>query len=153
MRILLNDVEVYGIRISNGFVKPSPHRITDLGNIKMEDIKTIKQLNSWRGLYKTLIGHLPHLSYYMEPFDRFTGLKKSSDVFKWTPELSIAFKNAIAHLKEINQTFLPHPIDRLILKPDAARVKSCTGWVLYALCRTKTSTSDVLLCPVTRVHG
>ena len=31
--ILLADVEVYGIRIYNGFVKPSPHIIVDLGKI------------------------------------------------------------------------------------------------------------------------
>ena len=90
VRILLSDVEVYGIRITNGFVNQSPHRVTDLGNVKMEDIKTIKQLNSWRGLYKTLIGHLPHLSSYMEPFDKFTASKKSSDTLQWTPDLTVA---------------------------------------------------------------
>ena len=46
VRILVDDVEVYGMRIQNGFIMPSPHRITDLGNIEHESIKTIKQLNS-----------------------------------------------------------------------------------------------------------
>ena len=73
VRILMDDVEVYGVRIKDGCVMPSQHRVSNLGEIKMEDIKTIKQLNSWRGLYKTLIGHLPHLSFYMDPFDKLTG--------------------------------------------------------------------------------
>ena len=135
VRILLNDVEVYGIRLVNGCVMPSPHRISNLGKIKMENIKTVKQLNSWRGLYKTLIGHLPHLSYYMEPFDKFSGSRKPSDKLEWTPELTLAFKNAITHLEQANKTFLPHPSDHLILKPDTAKTKTCTGWVLYALRR------------------
>ena len=133
VRILLPDVEVYGIRVSNGFVQPSPHRVTDLGKINMTDIKTVRQLNSWRGLYKTLIGHLPHLSYYMEPFDKFSSSRKPADTVEWTQELSLAFKNAMAHLDEINKTFLPKPTDRLILKPDAAKTNTCIGWVLYAL--------------------
>ena len=69
----------------------------------------------------------------MEPFDKFVASKKSSDKFEWSPELKIAFKNATAHLKEINKTFLPRPSDQLILKPDTAKVNACTGWVLYAL--------------------
>ena len=71
----------------------------------------------------------------MEPFDKFTGSRKSSDTFEWTQELTIAFKAAIAHLKNINKTFLKKTTNRLILKPDAAKVKTCVGWVLYALRR------------------
>ena len=133
VRILLDDVEVYGIRVQNGFIGPSPHRIKDLGNVNYENIKTIKQLNSWRGLYKTLIGHLPHLSHVMEPFDKFVSSKKSSDSLTWSPELLLAFKEATAHLEEINKTYLPRPHDQLILKPDAAKVNTCSGWVLYAV--------------------
>ena len=107
VRILLDDVEVYGIRIQNGFIAPSLHKVTNLGNIGHEDIKTVKQLNSWRGLYKTLIGHLPQLSHYMEPFDRFASSKKSSDKLEWTQELLTAFRNAKSHLSETGVYILP----------------------------------------------
>ena len=143
VRILLDDVEVYGIRIQNGFVAPSPHKVTNLGNIGHEDIKTVKQLNSWRGLYKTLIGHLPQLSHYMEPFDRFASSKKSSDKLEWTQELLTAFRNAKSHLSEINKTYIPNPQEQLILKPDAAKVKTSVGWVLYAIRRQEAG--DTLL--------
>ena len=46
---------------------------------------------------------------------------------------------------EINKTYLHHPSDQLILKPDAAKVNSCTGWVLYAV---KSSENGNILLPV-----
>ena len=55
VRVLLDDTEVYGYRIKQGHVLPSAHIVSDLGDIKLEDLKTVKQTNSWRGLYKTLI--------------------------------------------------------------------------------------------------
>ena len=63
VRIFLEDTEVVGQRISKVNVSPSEHSITTLGEIKMEEIKTIKQLNSWRrSLYNTIIQHLPDLA-------------------------------------------------------------------------------------------
>jgi hypothetical protein len=51
VRVLLDDTEVYGFRIQKGFVLPSPlpHCVSDLGKVKLEDLKTDKQTNSWRG--------------------------------------------------------------------------------------------------------
>ena len=133
VRFLLDDVEVYGIRIQNGFIAPSPHKVTDLGKIDIDDIKTVRQLNSWRGLFKTLIGHLPHLSHYMEPFDKFASTQKSFEKMEWSPELRLAFKNAQSQLHNVNKTYMPAPDDQLILRPDAAKVNNCIGWVLYAI--------------------
>ena len=69
----------------------------------------------------------------MNPFDKLVGSKKSSDLMVWTPDLEIAFQNVQNHLKQVNKTYLPDPADRLFLKPDAAKVNTCTGWVSYAL--------------------
>ena len=38
VRILLEDVEVYGVRIVNGFVTPSPHKVTNLENVNIDNI-------------------------------------------------------------------------------------------------------------------
>ena len=54
VRIFLEDTEVFGHRISNGTVTPSEHNIKSLGVAKIEEIKTNKQMNSYKGLYKTL---------------------------------------------------------------------------------------------------
>ena len=131
-RILLDDTEVYGHRIQNGKVLPSNHIISNLGKIKIEEITTVKKLNSWKGLYKTLISHLPNLSKYMSPFDKATGGKESKDKFNWTPELTAAFNEAAKHLDKINATVLPDPNDRLFLLPDTATHFPCTGWSLHA---------------------
>ena len=81
VRILPADTEIYGYRIVNGRIKPSEHTITSLGQTKIENLKTVKQVNSRKGLYKTLIGHLPALSNVMSPFDSATGSKNSNETF------------------------------------------------------------------------
>ena len=137
VRAFLPDTEVYGYRIKNGKVAPSQHIITNLGKTNIEDLKTVKQINSWKGLYKTLIGHLPHLAHFMSPFDQATASKESKSKFDWTPQLTSAFNAAIKQLDQINETYLPHPDDQLILKPDTAKVPLCTGWTLYAIVDSK----------------
>ena len=137
VRIFLPDTEVYGYRIKNGKVAPSGHIVTDLGKTKIEDLKTVKSVNSWKGLYKTLIGHLNHLAHFMAPFDQATAAKESRANFEWTPQLTAAFNAATKHLDKINETYIPHPDDQLVLKPDTAKVPLCTGWTLYAIVDSK----------------
>ena len=145
VRILLEDSEVFGFRIKQGYVMPSSHNISNLGETKLEDLTTIKKVNSWKGLYKTLIAHLPHLAFYMAPFDKACGGKPSRDKFDWTPEMRAAFNSASSHLSNINKTFLPNPNDKLILKPDTAKINTCTGWALYA---ARETSDGVKLLPV-----
>ena len=131
VRVFPGDTEIYGYRVFNGCVKPSEHTISTLGQTKIENLTTVKQVNSWKGLYKTLIGHLPALSNVMSPFDSATGNKNSNEKFPWTPALTSAFNVAMSHLSKINQTYLPKPSEQLILLPDAMSSLPCVGWVLY----------------------
>ena len=132
VRVFLEDTEVFGHRITNGEVFPSDHTVKTLGDINMEEIKTIKQLNSWRGLYKTLIQHLPDLASMMAPFDKVAATKPASDTFDWTIEGRVAaFNRAKAQIKRINALHLPRPEEKLTLMPDTACEDNCTGWVLY----------------------
>ena len=62
VKIFPRDTVVFGMRVSEGKISPSAHVIETLGEVKMEELKTNKQVNSWKGLYKTLAGHLPDLS-------------------------------------------------------------------------------------------
>ena len=98
VRIFPADTEVYGYRIQNGHVLPSQHTISNLGKANIDQLMTVKQVNSWKGLYKTLSGHLPALAGVMSPFDAATGGKKSSEKFSWTPALTAAFNTAMSHL-------------------------------------------------------
>ena len=138
VRVFPADIEIYGYRIKNGKISPSDHTITSLGKAKTEELLTVRQVNSWKGLYKTLIGHLPALSNVMCPFDSATGGKNPSEKFNWTPTLIAAFNTAMGHLKQINETFLPRPSEQLLLLPDAMSTSPCVGWVLYVIRQNKT---------------
>jgi len=133
VRIFPEDTEVYGYRVTNGCILPSEHTITSLGNTSIESLKTNKQVNSWKGLYKTLSGHQPALSNVMAPFDAATSGKNSNEKFQWSPHLTAAFNGAMKHLSKINKTYLPRPNEQLILLPDAMSTTPCIGWVLYVL--------------------
>ena len=131
IRLFPQDTEIYGYRLKNGCVMPSDHTVTSLGQAKIEELITNKQVNSWKGLFKTLIGHLPALSSIIAPFDSATAGKDSREKFVWTPALTTAFNQAMKHLKHINATYLPKPNEQLILLPDAMSTSPCVGWVLY----------------------
>jgi hypothetical protein len=116
-----------------GKLTPSPHRQLALKNTKQEDIKTIKELRSWTGLYKTLLIATPDLATIMDPFDQETANKDSKDKVAWTPQLSNAFaiaKNCIDNVKEL---YLPAPHDQLLMVPDGSQKTPGIGHVLYAL--------------------
>ena len=133
VRVFPEDTEIYGYRIKSGKISPSDHTVTSLGKTQIDELVTVKQVNSWKGLYKTLIGHLPALSNVMSPFDSATGGKNPSEKFDWTPALTSSFNTAMSHLSQINETFLPKPSEQLILLPDAMSTSPCVGWVLYVM--------------------
>ena len=141
VRIFPIDTEVYGYRVKNGCIEPSEHIKDSLGKTNIESLVTVKSVNSWKGLYKRLIGHLPGLASVMSPFDAATGGKSSREKFVWTPALTAAYNVAMSQLSQINKTFLPDPSEQLVLLPDTMSVPPCTGWVLY-------TTRDGKLLPV-----
>ena len=131
VRIFPSDTEIYGYRIKDGCIEPSSHIVKSLGMSSIETLTTVKKVNSWKGLYKCLIGHLPALATVMSPFDSATGGRSSSESFSWSPQLISAFEAAMSHLQKINKTYLPAPSEQLILLPDTMSVPPCTGWVMY----------------------
>ena len=141
VRIFLEDSEVFGHKISNGTITPSEHTITSLGEMKTEDIKTNKQMNSYKGLYKTLSRHLPDMASMMAPFDKATAGKLSSGKFDWDEPGNVsAFNRAQKQLEKINKTYLPRPEEKLYLMPDTASEDICTGWALYTERKTPSGT-------------
>ena len=47
VRVLMEDTEVYGFRIKNGHIMPSQHIITNIGDVNIENLSTVKSINSW----------------------------------------------------------------------------------------------------------
>ena len=132
VRVFLGDTEVFGHRIRDGEVHPSDHNINSLAKTTTDQLKTVRQVNAWKGLYKTLIRHLPNLAQYMSPFDTACGGKDSSSQFDWTrPGLVEAFNAATNQLDKVHHTVLPAPSEQLYLMPDTSKSNLCSGWVLY----------------------
>ena len=132
VRILLQDAEIFGHRIKDGKVSPSSHIVDSLGKTTIAELNTVKQVNSWKGLYKTLLRHLPNMAAFMAPFDAACAGKASASTFDWSrPGLVAAFNAAILHLERVGHTFLPRPSEQLALLPDTSKSNLCSGWVLY----------------------
>ena len=134
VRVLLQDAEIFGHRIKDGKVSPSSHIVDSLGKTTIAELTTVKQVNSWKGLYKTLLRHLPNLAAFMAPFDSACAGKASASTFDWSrPGLVAAFNAAIQHLEKVSQTFLPRPSEQLALLPDTSKSNLCSGWLLNTL--------------------
>lgn len=115
-----------------GYLSPSPHRRQALSLVTTDQLKTIKDLRSWLGLYKTFIDCTPHLTSILDPFDAITGNKQSNDPITWTPLLSQQFHSAQEHIKTMKDLYLPTPDDQLIITCDGARTPPAVGMVLQA---------------------
>ena len=115
-----------------GTLSPSPHRKKALAKITEEDLKTVRDIRSWVGLYKTFIYHTPNLTKIMDPFDKLVGDKESKDLIVWNDELRLKLQEAKDHVENISDVYLPHPDDQLIIITDGARTPPGVGFVLQA---------------------
>lgn len=131
VKIFPMDIEIFGLRIKDGQVLPSDHIIKSLGKSSIQELKTVKNVNSWKGLYKTLLSSLPNLASVMDPFDKACAGKGSRESFTWTDQLIAHFNNALSHLSNVSPLTLPQPNEQLILMPDGARVPGGIGWALF----------------------
>ena len=115
-----------------GRLKANKHRTLALANTKFEDIKTVNDMRSWVGLFKTLHILTPQISKVLSPFEQATGGgKQSKDPFEWTHELEVKFREAKDHINKLVTLYLPSPNDVLLLETDAS--KGGIGHVLYAI--------------------
>ncbi len=141
LKIFPKDIEVFGHRIIDGKVHPSDHILTSLGKSSIDQLNTVKQVNSWKGLYKTLLSSIPGLAHILNPFDKAVAGSNSKDTFTWTPDLIASFNNAMSHLENVNKLTLPHPSEQLILMPDGARTPGGIGWALFVQRKTEGKSS------------
>ena len=120
-----------------GHLVASPHRKLALTNTNIDDIKTVNDMRSWVGLFKTLHIVTPQISQLLSPFDVATSSKDTKDSFEWTFELEKRFREAKDTINKLVTLYLPSPNDQLILETDAANGAGLTpagiGHVLYAM--------------------
>ena len=114
-----------------GRLKANPHRTLALSNTRIEDIKTVQDMRSWFGLFKTLHIATPDISNILSPFEKAVAGKESKDDFEWTHELESKFRHAKEHINKLVTLYLPSPDDQLVLETDASQ--GGIGHILYAL--------------------
>ena len=133
-KVFLESVDILGWKWSQGgFLSPSPHRVCALKNTKIENVKNVKDLRSFIGLFKTLLPASPNLTLLLNPLDLEVADKDSKDVIDWNRELTNHFNQAKAAVDNLQSLYLPAPSDQLLLEVDAAKVNPGIGHVLYAI--------------------
>ena len=116
-----------------GRLEPSPHRRNALTNMKQDDIKKVRDVRSWIGLYKTLRIATPHIASILDPLEQAVADRESSEDFAWTHELEMRFREAKSAVQTMHTLYLPSPEDKLCLDPDGAKQTPGIGHVLYAI--------------------
>ena len=114
-----------------GHLEASEHRKLALTNTKIENIKTVKDMRSWIGLFKTLHIVTPNISKILSPFENETAGKESRETFEWNYNLEKKFREAKESIDKLVTLYLPSPNDQLILQTDACQVG--IGHVLFAV--------------------
>ena len=133
-KIFLDSVDILGwVWKKGGFLSPSPHRINSLQNTTFSDIKNVRDLRSWLGLYKTMMPAAPSLTIILDPFDQIVAGKDSKEDIQWDESLKISFNKAKEAIESMQTLYLPSPNDQLLLVVDAAKSKPGIGHVLYAV--------------------
>ena len=114
-----------------GLLEASPHRKLALTNTKIEDIKSIKDMRSWVGLFKTLHMVTPQIAAILSPFESATAGRESKESFEWNHDLERKFREAKESINKLVTLYLPSPDDQLILQTDASKIG--LGHILYAM--------------------
>ena len=116
-----------------GRLEPSPHRRNALVNTKQEDLKKVKDVRSWLGLYKTLRRATPTIHNILDSLEQAVSDKPSTEHFVWTHELEKRFREAKSAIKDMHTLYLPDPNDQLLMTPDGAVKTPGVGHVLFAV--------------------
>ena len=132
VRIFPKTAQIYGWQISDHKITPDPHRQLALSKTKHEDLKTIGDVRSWMGVYKTFLIAMPGLAATLDPFDKLVaGVKDSKTLIHWSPQLIEQFTHAAQRSENcIQHLALPNKHEQLILMPDATVRLPAIGFTL-----------------------
>ena len=137
-KVFLKSVDILGWKWSQGgYLSPSPHRVNALRNTKHTDIKTVKDLRSYLGLYKTLLPASPNLTLLLNPFDLEVADRDSKETINWTRDLIASFQDSTSAVDNLQTLYLPHPEDQLLIETDAAKCPAGLGHTVYAIIEGK----------------
>ena len=110
---------IHGWFFKDRYVQLDPH--IRLALLDMKTPKTVGELRTYMGVFKTFFPAMPQLSNLMSLFETLCGNRNSKELLEWNDSLENSFKMS-KMAAEINlRTFaLPHPYEQLFIVPDAA---------------------------------
>ena len=98
-----------------------------------DNIKKVKDMHSWLGLYKTLHRATENIYQLLKPFKEAVVSIDTKDNFVWTHDLQMRFREAKSLFPNLPTLYLPAPHDQLILEPDSSRSPPGIGHVLLTV--------------------
>ena len=130
VKILPESSLIHGWLFKDGHVEPSPHRA--LAILDMKPPKTVGELRTYMGVYKTFFPAMKRLSNLMDPFDKLCAGRKSKEALDWNETIDKHFKETqqVAQT-DIKKLALPHPDEQLFIVPDAASRPPAIGFILF----------------------
>ena len=99
--------------------------------------KTVGEMRTYMGVFKTFFPAMPKLSNIMSPFEKLCAGKESKATIEWTESLQEDFKTSkTAAEHNIKTLALPSPDEQLFIVPDAAcrdseSKKPALGFILF----------------------
>ena len=131
VKILPETSLIHGWLFKDGYVEPDPHR--KLAILDMKPPKTIGEMRTYMGVYKTFFPAMRRLVNLMAPFEALCGGgKESKQAIKWNDVLDEQFKESqkVAQT-DVKALALPHPNEQLFIVPDAASRPPALGFILF----------------------
>ena len=129
VRFFPHQTEVFGWKYHlDGSITPSDHVLNNLGHTDIATLRTVKSVNSWRGLYKTLLPALPNLASIMDP-SIWKGNCATADLRSQGIFLDLWHSCRIHHSPRTPQ----------------AQTPPCIGWYLFVLWQVNGITTPILV--------
>ena len=128
-KIFATEIPLLGWIKKHDKLIPDPHRI--LAIQKADFPKTVSDMRSYLGTYKTFFKSLPNMAQILHPLELTTGEKDGKSLISWTPELSSVFKHSQKSISNLHHLYQPKRTDQLLITLDWS--KKGIGATLWAI--------------------
>ena len=127
--VLTDKMELLGWIKQGRKLLPDPHRQQAILHIPLP--KTVKQLRSYIGAYRTFYEAKPKLAQILDPMEQMTAGKPSSEKLIWSKEQEDQFKSSKEEMKKLDTLYIPSPSEQLVVTCDWS--KEGMSATLYAI--------------------
>ena len=125
-------VDIQGWEWRSGEIHPSTHQIITLKNINPPDIKTVKHLRGFIGLYKVFFKSHPSQAGVLSPLEDMVAGKDTNDKIIWTEQQLKDFESAKEEIQNIRPRTIPKPSDLLVISKDGCLSQMSVGMIMWA---------------------